>query len=243
MEKKNIIILVIIIVVYLFISFLINYMVNFSKIYIIFPDNINIKYEKGWKIFRDEKTLENKYIITNNGDIISEEKLSINDNIITAKNIQLQDDMVAYKGNNIKNIIYKTSEFNENDYNYLRSILKKKNVNIDLKYTINSKYEIDLNNDGNQETIYSISNNYDTALGKLFSLLMIRNNDEIIQYEEFESEYDSYIPYIYFVDIKKDNNADMIIKNTYSSLTGQQIRMLSFKDDLSYEVVFEEEIK
>lgn len=243
MKKKNLIILGIIVCVYITVSLLINFLLNINNVYIVFPDNVNLKYEKTWQIFSDEETLNNQYEIIENGNFVSSRKLTIKDGIIYGDNVELVNDTIAYRGTKIGNIPYKNEELNEEDYKYLLNILNSKNINIDVYLTLNIKYTLDLNGDGNLETIYSVSNNYDTELGKLFSIIVIKNNNIIIQYNEFDSEYDSYIPYIYFIDLDKDNKVDMIIKNVYSSLTGQDIKLLSFKQDLSYEYVFEEEIR
>lgn len=243
MNKKNLLVLIIIIILYLIISFGIDFLTKINNIYIVFPDNINIKYEKKWQIFTDEKTLKNKYQIIENGNPIESSKLTIKDDIIVGNNIELINDTIAYKGSKVSSISYEKADLNSDDYSYLNQILKSKNIIVDIKLTLNSKYLIDLNNDGKKEIIYSISNNYDTEIGKLFSITIVKNNNHIIQYNEFSSEYDSYVPSIYFIDINNDQKADMIIKNIYASLTGQDIKVLKFENDLSYEYIFEEEIR
>ena len=75
MKKNNLIFVGIIVVVYLGISFFISFLININKMYIVFPDNINIKYEGKWKIFQDEKTLNNLYQIVDSGDLIKKSKL------------------------------------------------------------------------------------------------------------------------------------------------------------------------
>ncbi|MCI5552585.1 MAG: hypothetical protein MR388_01940 [Tenericutes bacterium] len=243
MKKNNLIFVGIIVVVYLGISFFISFLININKMYIVFPDNINIKYEGKWKIFQDEKTLNNLYQIVDSGDLIKKSKLSKKDDTVYASDTSLEDDIIAYRGSKITNIVYQhDDELTETDYQYLSNSLYKKNISIDVKQIITKKYNIDLNDDRVDETIYVVSNNYNTDLGKLFSGILLKNTNEWIEFNEFESEYKSYVPCIYFVDLYKDHLADMIIKNVYSSLIGQDVKLISFKDDLSHKILFEDKL-
>lgn len=241
MKKNSLIFVGIIMILYLGISFFINFLININKMYIVLPDNINIKYEGKWKIFQDEKTLNNLYQVVDSGNPVKKAELVKKDDGIYASEISLEDDIIAYRGSKITNIVYQhDDELTETDYQYLSNTLYKKNISIDVEQIIIKKYNIDLNDDSIEETIYVVSNNYNTDLGKLFSGILLKNTNEWIEFSEFESEYKSYVPCIYFVDLYKDHLADMIIKNVYSSLIGQDVKLISFKDDLSHEVLFED---
>lgn len=243
MKKNNLIFVGIIVVVYLGISFFISFLININKMYIVFPDNINIKYEGKWKIFQEEKELNSIYQVVNSGSLIKKSKLSKKDDTIYASEISLEDDIIAYRGSKITNIVYQhDDELTEADYQYLANSLYKKNISIDVKQIITKKYNIDLNDNGVEETIYVVSNNYNTDLGKLFSGILLKDTNEWIEFSEFESEYKSYVPCIYFVDLYKDHLADMVIKNVYSSLIGQDVKLMSFKNDLSHETLFEDKL-
>ena len=102
------------------------------------------------------------------------------------------------------------------------------------------KYEIDLNNDGNNEIVYAIANHYDIELGQLFSLVMIKNG-KIIDFNTFDEEFDAYIPYLYFINVNK--KASIIFKNTYASMIGQDVKIISFDENLNYEIIFEEDVR
>lgn len=240
MKKSNLIFVGVIMILYLGISFFVSFLININKIYIVFPDNINIKYEGKWQLFQDEKTLNNLYQVVDSGNPVKKAELVKKDDGIYASEISLEDDIIAYRGSKITNIVYQNNELTETDYQYLSNSLYKKNISIDVKRITIKKYSIDLNNDDVEETIYIVSNNYDVDLGKLFSGILLKDTNEWIEFSEFDSEYKSYIPCIYFVDLYKDHLADMIIKNVYSSLIGQDVKLISFKDDLSYEILFED---
>ena len=140
MKKNNLIFVGIIVVVYLGISFFISFLININKMYIVFPDNINIKYEGKWKIFQDEKTLNNLYQIVDSGDLIKKSKLSKKDDTVYASEISLEDDIIAYRGSKITNIVYQhDDELTETDYQYLSNSLYKKNISIDVKQIITKK--------------------------------------------------------------------------------------------------------
>ena len=240
MKKSNLIFVGVIMILYLGISFFVSFLININKIYIVFPDNINIKYEGKWQLFQDEKTLNNLYQVVDSGNPVKKAELVKKDDGIYASEISLEDDIIAYRGSKITNIVYQNNELTETDYQYLSNSLYKKNISIDVKRITIKKYSIDLNNDDVEETIYIVSNNYDVDLGKLFSGILLKDTNEWIEFSEFDSEYKSYIPCIYFVDLYKDHLADMIIKNVYSSLIGQDVKLISFKDDLSHEILFED---
>lgn len=242
MKKNSLILVGIIMALYLGISFFISYIININKMYIVFPDNINLKYQGKWEVFQDEKTLNNIYQIVDNGNPVKKSKLLKKEEGIYASELSLENNMLAYKGSRISNIVYQNNELTEADCQYLSNLLYRKNISINVKQIITKKYSIDLNNDNVEETIYIVSNNYDTDLGKLFSGILLKNTDEWMEFDEFDSEYESYVPYVYFVDLYKDQKADMIVKNVYASLTGQDIKLISFKNDLSYEILFDDKL-
>lgn len=243
MKNKPYIIIIIGVLIYLIGAMSFNFIKALNTSYIIFPDGTNLKYEKKFSKV-DINLLPNyKFSIIQNGNLIATKKLNKSDDGIYFKNINLEENSLAYRGKDIDYILYQVEDLNDEDYLYLDNILKIKNIDIDLK-SINYlvKYKIDLNNDNNDEYIYSISNNYDTDLGLLFSAVIIRSNEDIIlEFDTFNSEFEAYIPYLYFVDIHKNNFGDIILKNVYSSDIGQDIRIIKFSDNLTnYEILYEE---
>lgn len=240
MNKKPYIILLSTFVILLMLVFVVLFIRNINTKYILFSDGNHLKYDNNWSIIDSGNIPNKKYKVVQDG-IIIEDKVEMIDEEIYVGNIKIIADIIAYRGNNLDSKYYQDKDFDETDYQYLNLILNKKGINIDShQLSFLYKYEIDLNNDEQMETIYAVANHYDTEIGQLFSLVAIKNG-EIIEFNTFETEYDSYIPYLYFIDINKKTS--IIFKNTYASLIGQDVKIISFDKNLKYEIIFEEDAR
>ena len=246
MKNKKYIILFSFIIIYLVLIVVIKYVSDYNKVYIFFTDNYNIEYDGKWKIIDKSKLPNKKYIILKNGKYYIRSKVDIFDNI-SVGNEEFYNNVMGIYGHNIKYMEFSDEELSNEDNNFLSKVLLENNINISLdQIPYIEKKVVDLNNDGINESVYSISNNYDINIGQLFSLVVVKNNNDyvIIEMEEFESEYESYLPYLYFVNLNKDNDGEIIIKNTYSSLIGQKTKIISINKDLNkYKIIYEEAIK
>lgn len=109
--------------------------------------------------------------------------------------------------------------FGDDDMVNVNSILKRYSLN-DETFNVTLKYVTDLNNDGEDDIIYSISNFYDQDnKSKVFSLIFSSINDNIEMIDEVivdvAEEYSSNTIYLKsVVDIDQDNNYELIISNT-----------------------------
>lgn len=138
------------------------------------------------------------------------EKISLTNGLLSIKtNTGLKNTKVAKFYNDI----------DDSDYPYIYKVLEKFSIKEELSITA-LKYTIDLNNDGKEDKIYSISNFYngeekDQAYSIIFSV--INDNIEIIEKvvvdknEELKTQT-LYLRYI--VDVDSDNNYEFIILKT-----------------------------
>lgn len=108
--------------------------------------------------------------------------------------------------------------FDDVDMQNVNNILKRYSLD-DESFSVTLKYITDLNNDGEDDIIYSISNFYDQDnRSKAFSLIFssINNNIEMIDEVIVDSadEYSTSTIYLKSVlDIDQDNNYELIISN------------------------------
>jgi len=240
MNKKPYIILLSIFVIVFILVLGIVFIRDINTKYIIFSDGNHLKYDNKWSVIDNNDIPNKKYKIVHDG-LVTESEIEVLDEEIYVGNIKIIGDTIAYRGNNIENKNYKYSDLTEIDYQYLNLVLSQKGINLDShQLPFLYKYEIDINNDQKLETIYALANHYDIDLGQLFALVMIKNSS-IIDFNTFESEFDAYIPYLYFININKKDS--IILKNTYASLIGQDIKIISFAEKLDYKIIFEEDAK
>lgn len=241
MNKKPYIVLLSIFCVVLIFIFGLLLIKDINAKYIIFADGNHLKNDGKWSIIDNDDIPNKKYKVVQNGNVVLESKLDVLEREIYAENIRIISDTIAYRGSNIDSQYYEDKYFDENDYQYLNQVLKEKSINVDShQLSFLYKYEIDLNNDGNNEIVYAIANHYDIELGQLFSLVMIKNG-KIIDFNTFDEEFDAYIPYLYFINVNK--KASIIFKNTYASMIGQDVKIISFDENLNYEIIFEEDVR
>lgn len=238
MNKKPYIFLISIMCIIFVLILIFSIIKNVNTKYIIFSDGNHLKNDGKWSIISNDDVPEKEYKVVIKGNVINS-KLKVFDEEIYAGNTKIISDTIAYRGKNINNKYYKELELDLNDYQYLNQVLNQKNINIDIsQLSFLYKYQIDLNNDGNNEILYAVANHYDTEIGKLFSLVTIKNG-QILDFNTFDDEFESYVPYLYFIEINKKTN--IIFKNTYASLIGQDVKIMSFDNNLNYKIVYEEE--
>lgn len=238
MKKKGYIVIVIILVAYLGLSLGIFVWKKLTDIYILFPDNVNLKYDGKFSILK--KIPNYSFNIYEKGELLSKNKVTIKDDTILYGELPLQDDLLGIRGN-VNILKYIDSNLENSDLIYLNNIMKTVGINVDLtNLSYLKKYIIDLNNDKTDEIIYALSNNWDTELGDLFSMVILKSNEDIIQFDQFSDEYEAYVPYLYFLDLKGNGKGEIILKNVYSSMMGQTIKILSFDKNLVYNTIYEE---
>lgn len=103
----------------------------------------------------------------------------------------------------------------QSDYAY--ELLSKYNLPASSELTVNDKVVVDIDNDGEDEEIYLISNTFpmDTEPDTIFSsVFMIKNNQKYIIYEDSENgnAYNGCLPYINSIlDADNDNNYEIVL--------------------------------
>ena len=237
MNKKYIIIIVFIII-YIIIAVILGIISEGEKKYIVFFDDKNLKYDKKWSIM--SKNIPNlSFNIVKDGIVDSNSIINMHSDL--ADEAAINKNIFAYRGN-IKVKPYKKSDVTDNAF--IDKILTENNLNVNSN-DISRKYQynLDINNDGLDETIYVLSNT-DISLGNLFSMVIVKNmeNYVIIDIKRFDSEFGTYFPCLYFMDVDNDNNLEIILKKIYASNAGQKISILKINKEINnYSIVFRED--
>ena len=228
--KKSLIIILLIVYLTCIITIIYSYS---DKNYILFGTNTIVTYKNG-EISKIKKTkninrridYEKMYVYNDQFDeyyvnMYDEDGLPFYD--IYNKNyelIYLDKPLLAYKGNiNINvaksNIVY---DMDNNDIAIIEKALKNKGINSEILDS--SKGIIDIDNDGEKETIYSV-NNYGSINDKeIYFYNFIKESDNnIIDIDlTFENDKNSLtIPRKYLkwiIDLDSDNNYEIILSNT-----------------------------
>lgn len=236
--KKKYIILGIVILVYVVIAVVIGMITAGNKKYIIFFDGKNLKYDKNWSV-TNNSVPDKTYNIVKDGVVEKTDKISFMSDL--ADEAVISRNIFAYSGN-MKVVPYKKEEIK--DFNFVNEILNVNNIDINLD-DVSRKYlyNIDINKDSINEEIYVISNT-DRLNGDLFSIIIVRNRENyaIIDIKKFDSEFGSYFPSLYLIDVDSDGRVEIILKKIYASNEGQKINILKVKEDIKdYDVIFRED--
>jgi hypothetical protein len=224
--KKNIgIIIVIILILFSFIfSFIIVPYVNNKSVFVIIGDNtIWKKTNDSWKsvsVRSLPKFSYSKVYSYNGSNYIGETYNDYSDDLIVYdknyEQIELTSELLSIKtSEKLKSTksVYNSDE-EEWDSEYINKVLEK--YSITEEYEVN-KYVIDVNNDGNQDTIFNISNFYlndedETSYSIIFSV--INDNIDIIDSvivskdEELKTQT---INLNHVVDLDNDGEYEIII--------------------------------
>lgn len=118
-----------------------------------------------------------------------------------------------------KNTAKLYNDIDELDYPYLEQIFNKYSISENEEMTT-FKYTIDLNKDGKEDAVYSISNFYnDAEKSKAFSIIfsVINDNIEVIEdniVDPKDELKDKALYLKYIVDVDSDDNYELIILKT-----------------------------
>lgn len=227
-RRKVYIILIIILIIYFVIVYYFvsnNENENKKKANII-VNGINAwKYENStWEYIYEFNEINNKdkYKIYLSNNYIGDYKIIVNNNRIYAfdnnnNSLQYNEPIIAINSNydiDLKNISY--SEYTDEDNNILSKIMSDYSI-----YTFrNNKILIDLDNDGNIETLYIVNCYNSNEL--VFSGIYLYNGKllEIVRSDDL-----NYISYNIesFIDIDNDNNYELLISSTLNNNTSYKI--------------------
>lgn len=152
------------------------------------------------------------------------------------KALNYEGDLLALSGN----IKYKVVNFTLHDIEdttYVKQVLKDHHLDENSTLTSSSYVDIDINNDGNKERIYTISNQFpleDVGNTYFSFIFMIDHNRIIYLYEKVKEEVDPYSgckPYINnIIDVDEDDRYEIILGCGYYSTNGIHYKMYQFKN-------------
>lgn len=182
----------------------------------------------------------NKFNVYVDNSYFGNYKLLYDDKWYLFKN---DDTPVNYNGNMLAlsgSIKYKVANFTTHDIEdktYVNRVLRENNISEDSILTYSYYTDIDLNNDGVLERIYTISNKfpYEDVGNLSFSYIFMLKNDKIIYLyknkEEIDDVYSGCNPYISnLIDIDEDNKLEVIIGCSYYSVEGTKYNLYKFND-------------
>ena len=154
--------------------------------------------------------------------------------------INYDGELFAYNSNyKIKVSKFKDNEIN--DFSYVEKMLKKKKVNsIDIsEYVVSSQIDIDVDNDGEKEAFYIISNsNISSSNNNNFSIIFMVKDDKIYDiYSEIRDDT-TCLPYISkFIDVDEDNKLELIVGCDSLSVNGNKKFLYKFTKDNKYKII------
>ncbi|MCI8346661.1 MAG: hypothetical protein HFJ12_01765 [Bacilli bacterium] len=151
--------------------------------------------------------------------------------------VNYEGDLLALRGN-IKYKVVDFTLYDIEDFTDAKRVLKENNLPVDSVLTSSYYINTDIDNDGNKEIIYTISNKFpmedvgDTSFSFIF---MVKDNRVIYLYKNIEPLNDVYSgcqPYINnLIDINEDNHYEIIVGCSYYSNNGVKYGMYEFTGD------------
>ncbi len=126
--------------------------------------------------------------------------------------------ILAYNSNHpIKIVDYKEEQITNSDKDVIDFVLSDHDLSTSSKFTVSSKTTLDLDNDGEEETIYCLSNAFATEFvpDNAFSFVVVKDGDNInYLYESVTNNTgtNSCKPFInYIIDVNNDKKYEIII--------------------------------
>ena len=186
-----------------------------------------------YNVYVDDKKIGNYYMWYDNSEwyLFDKDRNSIN----------YDGELFAYNSNyDIK--INKFDVKDINDFSYVEEVLKRNKLNnIDTsEYVVSSQVDIDIDNDGNEEEFYIISNS-SIALGDKnnFSIIFMVKDDKIYNvYSEINKSSSTCLPYISkFIDIDEDNKLELIVGCDSLNVNGNKKFLYKFTDENKYKII------
>ena len=227
MKKRYIIIGIVLLVYVVFMIAVFGLGLFKNKTYLIIGTAEKLKYENGKyvDIMPSEKTLYQgaKFDVYDSKGHVGNYILKIHEGRWHAFSddydfVKLSPPIFAIKSNKKYSMpTYEIDEFNDEDIDILNGILEKKDIG-NYNLSVNQKISIDLNGDGDKETLYSASNLFEDNTAKnYFSIVYYVKDDK--------------------VNIIKDKIYKKISGYDYDGETYDLTRIIDLKDDGKLELV------
>lgn len=217
--------IIIICVIYALIAILMAEFSNYSTNNLLINYNVKWHYKNGkWSNISDEEFNKMKLKGYKIMDISTNEYVGKYDLVLNnywyVENKIYENSMFAYKGLSKLSVIdCSLEELSQSDFDIIAKVLKDKNISGYNELTISDKIIIDYDNDGDNETIYEISNMYaEEERNEFFSTIFIYDNGNYdileINIVNGDSMFDKNQSIVYaIVDINGDGNYEIIVEN------------------------------
>ena len=238
--KKSIIIILIIVSLYLLIAIfglgLLDSLMN-KYLYI---DNVGFKYSNGkWNNIKISKDILKKYEIylPNTFEHIGKYNIKYDNKWYYGnKGLMPYDEVLfAYKGNNIKIYEYKT---NYGIYDTkIKEFLEENNLTYE-ELNLEKEISIDLDNNGENDVIYALSNVYSSKDEKvLFSAIIVKINKEYSILKTILDDDEVMLDIFAIMDINNDKKLELIINEQGFSLNGNTYSIYGIKNGKYTELI------
>ena len=200
---------------------------------IILEDNVRWTYKNHeWKVYdSDTELFGYKIYDPNNGDYIGRKDIRYyNSNWLVKEKkqyVSYDKSMLAVKSNKFK--AYGFDMTTLTDTNVINKIIAKASVTKTGGVVIGNQIKIDLDSDGRDEIIYGISN-IDEMGNTKFYVFAIYMNGEYKIIKKYVGENNPSV-YVYaVVDVDGDSNLELIVKESYFSMSGCDYSLYSLVD-------------
>lgn len=221
-ERNNIIkyIPIIIVGVIIFIIIVVVISKANSGKYLIIDDTLILEKQlNGWEQIKqiNKDVLNQKYTVYSNDEKIENVKIDYASNTWyyldkNSKDLDLKNVRVASsKINDIALANYKIENYEDSDETILKEALDENNItNIDSFKSTMKKLTYDLDQDGTEETIYTITNRSLSATDdKPISKMFLAKNGKISQYIATDTKKPYFVREI--IDLNNDNQYELIV--------------------------------
>lgn len=185
-----------------------------------------------YNVYVDDEKIGNYYMWYDNSKwyLFDKDRNSIN----------YEGELFAYNSNyDVKLVEYKDNEIE--DFSYVDEMLKKKKLNsIDnSEYVVSSQINIDVDNDGEEEVFYIVSNSSISSNDtNNFSIIFMVKGDKIFDIYSEISNSSTCLPYISkFIDVDEDNKLELIVGCDSLSINGNKKFLYKFTKDNKYKII------
>lgn len=152
------------------------------------------------------------------------------------KAVKLDGSLLAIKSN-INIPIYDYDVLEIDDYSYVDEVLEDNDLSISSQYTVSKKIILDIDNDGENEEFYIISNAFpmDFNPNKIFSIVFMVKNGEIYPIYNNISKNTGFTgcrPYFSgFLDIDEDSKYEVILSCAEYSVSGVSRMLYKYENN------------
>ena len=132
------------------------------------------------------------------------------------------DNIFAYRGSKSLELLHPeiTNKISDSDNAIISEALINENINYNGDINLFSRMSIDLDNDGNDEYIYYVSNYYQNNVKEYFYLFFMYKNNKVYTIEKVVADANDIYDYRIFgpykiIDFKKDGKYELIYTGNY----------------------------